>query len=138
MGKSKKELDAQCWKLFAGEHWQRPRREEARRLAQPTAAMRESLARSRRVYRYCTGTGEYPDIRRSEISEDFFTVSGSTWNTHTSYLYLPDGKMATIRLTRMALDLEPAGYTPERNIANIANVAGVSRKSRGPPPRVAP
>ena len=59
---------------------------------------------------YCTGTGEYPDIRRSEISEDFFTVSGSTWNTHTSYLYLPDGKMATIRLTRIAL--EPTGYTP--------------------------
>ena len=44
---------------------------------------------------YCTGTGEYPDIRRSEISEDFVTVSGSTWTTHTSYLYLPDGKMAT-------------------------------------------
>ena len=112
MGKSKKELDAQCWKLFAGEHWQRPRREEARRLAQPTAAMRESLqhrAVPARV-QYCTGTGEYPDIRRSEISEDFFTVSGSTWNTHTSYLYLPDGKMATIRLTRIAL--EPTGSTP--------------------------
>ena len=30
--------------------------------------------------------------------------------TQTNYLYLPDGKMATIRLTRMAL--EPAGYTP--------------------------
>ena len=59
---------------------------------------------------YCTGTGEYPDIRRSEISEDFFTVSGSTWTTHTSYLYLPDGKMATIRLTRIAL--EPTGSTP--------------------------
>ena len=59
---------------------------------------------------YCTGTGEYPDIRRSEISEDFFTVSGSTWTTHTSYLYLPDGKMATIRLTRIAL--EPTAYTP--------------------------
>ena len=61
------------------------------------------------LYMY-RGAGEYPDIRRSEISEDFFTVSGSTWTTHTSYLYLPDGKMATIRLTRIAL--EPTGYTP--------------------------
>ena len=52
------------------------------------------------------------DIRISDnprLSEDFLTVSGFTWTTHTSYLYLPDGKMATIRFTRIAL--EPAGYT---------------------------
>lgn len=29
----------------------------------------------------------YLTIRVTEISEDFLTVSGSTWTTHTSYLY---------------------------------------------------
>jgi hypothetical protein len=57
--------DAQCWKLVAGEHWQRPRREEAWRRAQPTAAKRESLPASRgEAVRTCTGTVlyRYPDI----------------------------------------------------------------------------
>ena len=44
------------------------------------------------------------------ISGSCFGLSVSTLPTQRSYLYLPDGKMATIRLTRMAL--EPAGSTP--------------------------
>jgi hypothetical protein len=68
-----------------------------------------------RVSRVCPGSPRclFTGIRISDdpkYPKTFLTVSGSTWTTHTSYLYLPDGKMATIRLTRMAL--EPAGYTP--------------------------
>jgi hypothetical protein len=50
--------------LVAGEHWQRPRREEAWRRAQPTAAKRESLPASRgaHVYRYTEPVYRYPDI----------------------------------------------------------------------------
>ena len=55
--------DAQCWKLVAGEHWQRPRREEAWRRAQPTAAKRESLPASRGAHVYrSTELYRYPDI----------------------------------------------------------------------------
>ena len=88
------------------------RRSAAASTADGSDARKPAASRGPARVQYCIGigTGEYPDIRRSEISEDFFTVSGSTWNTHTSYLYLPDGKMATIRLTRIAL--EPTGYTP--------------------------
>ena len=47
------------------------------------------------------------------ISGSRFGLSVSTRPTQTNYLYLPDGKMATIRLTRMAF--EPAGSTPYQN-----------------------
>ena len=57
-----------------------------------------------------SGGTEYPDIRRSEISGKRCYIIRIYPDRASRYLYLPDGKMNTIRLTQMAP--EPAGYTP--------------------------
>ena len=86
----------------------------ARRAGVFTFRVRESLdyprRRSVKDVRSRKHMSRYPDIRRSEISGTRCYIIRSTWTALPRYLYLPDGKMATIRLTQMAL--EPAGYTP--------------------------
>ena len=49
------------------------------------------------------------------MSYEFVPYLDLPRTTHTSYLYLPDGKVATIRLTRMALEpADPRALEGER------------------------